>query len=169
MTNENRQDQVLDQLPDQLPGPVQQPKGGWFTVAVVTLLIVWPIAAFAMFHAQWSSMAQTFPVLKGNASWHSFSLQLWLLLALATALQVLAGWRLVYRRKWRSVRFAIVVIWTVKVGFSLAKSWLVAQAFGEFGSREWADLLVQCCLGGLVAGAWTWYLLKSRRVRALFP
>jgi len=146
----------------------RQIKSGWFTFVVVSLFIVWPIANFAMFQSTWGTMANHFPELNDNASLRSFSAQIWLLLALSTVLQAVAGWRLVYHRKWQSVRFAIVAIWTAKVGFVAGKTLLFRYAFGDLTMNDRADVVGQFFLGAIVAGAWTLYFLKSKRVRALY-
>ncbi|MFJ3045427.1 DUF2569 family protein [Herbaspirillum chlorophenolicum] len=146
----------------------KNPLGGWFILTVIVVLIVWPIAGFAMFHSRMVGAEAYFSELTRRSGYVFLSLSIWWMFLITSALQVIAGWRLIYHRRWSSIRFALFAIWIAGPGFVVVKFLSFAWSMGTLITVDRAMFVSQLLVAAIIAGVWTWYLLKSDRVRTWY-
>ncbi len=151
--------------------------GGWLALLVFSLMVLWPVASL-------SALANMFATLEGNGSavvsfehYEFYKTHYWALVWGCAALSFSAGcalWR-IHRRS--SVSWTIWVLWSMFAarlvcGVSL-EMWFFNTSPDAFFSVEIANsffetLVVEsipsAIVGVMAIGAWTAYLLRSRRV-----
>lgn len=135
--------------------------GGWLALLIVWMVVFRPVAGVYMLNQlQTNSLAN--PAILDNSSWLINTSTFWIVFLIVVSLSIYAGLRLWRDRSRAAVRTAIAVLWIYSPVATV--DLLIARAFLE-GRVTWANAAVQIVLNLAIAGAWTAYLLRSRRVR----
>lgn len=138
--------------------------GGWLALLVVSLLAGGPMLGAAKLYEAFVVAERASPDLVFLPAWATYKTLSWVTFGLVAALGVYGGISLGRGKRWAAVRRARYVLWLVgPVTVLVMNVLLPAIAFGHFtvGTAVVGPLLVSCA----VAGLWTAYLAKSRRVR----
>ena len=145
--------------------------GGWLWLLIIGFAIYGfdQIVMIPVFFAQ---AEEHTPGLVASAGWHDFKLAMWPLLGL----QMIAGFymaiRLYFQRNRRTIHLVVAALWllapvTDLLILTAIKLTLAADPIGailtdrmlEVNRIKWLSL----------SALWTLYLLKSKRVKALYP
>ena len=135
--------------------------GGWLALLVVWMVAFRPVAGVYMLSMmQADSLAN--PTILENSSWLINTSTFWIIFLFVAALSIYGGLRLWRDRSPAAVRTAIVILWIYSP--VAAADLLIARAFVE-GRVPWPNAVLTIATNLAIAGIWTAYLMRSRRVR----
>jgi hypothetical protein len=138
--------------------------GGWLALLIVWMVVLRPVAGVYMLSMmQRDSLAN--PRILENSSWLVNTSTFWIIFLIVAALSIYGGLRLWRDRSPASVRTAIVILWIYSP--IAAADLLIARAFLE-GRVAWPNAVLTIGINLAIAGMWTVYLLRSRRVRKTY-
>lgn len=143
--------------------------GGWLMLLIVSLGVLGPLSGFGRLSDAFFQAETNFPNLRTLSSWAHYKQILWLVYAGTAGATVSAGYRLWKIHTPDSVSFAIKVLWAVPLLTLLTD--LIAGSILLRGLTAMDVLLASSGLtvaSFIVSAIWTLYLLKSRRVRAVY-
>ena len=140
--------------------------GGWLGFLIISLMVLGPLAGLGKLMNEFQDAERQFPQLITNPQWLNYKQFSWLILTIAAALSISAGYRLWKIHFSESVRFAILALW---LSGPLGNFLYFTAAVIVFGSQTMANALPEM-LGGILgsciaAGIWTAYLMRSIRVQ----
>ena len=149
-----------------LPAPAEGPAGvdGWLALLVISLLVGGPMIGATKLYEAFVVAERAHPDLVFLPAWETYKTLSWVTFALVAAASFYGGIGLGRGRRWAVVRRARYVLWlTGPVTVLVMNVLLPAIAFGgfTFGSTVVGPFLFSCAIAGL----WTAYLAKSKRVR----
>lgn len=140
--------------------------GGWLLFLILSLGVIGPIYGVYNGLGNFQETELQNPEFVNLASWRHYELASWSLFALICVLRIAAATRLVLSRRWSSVRFAIAVMLLCPVLLAVGDFVLMALFFGTNAATSAATtLLADFGKQLFYAALWTWYLLRSVRVR----
>ena len=133
------------------------------------MLIAWmvllrPLSGAALLIQMHMAAAQDFTIIQ-NSTWLINTSIFWLIFLVVAALSIYGGVRLWRDRSDASVRAAIWILWITTPIAAVAL--LISQAYLQ-GNVTVADAIQKMALNVVVAGAWTLYLLKSKRIKMTY-
>lgn len=135
--------------------------GGWLALLVVWMVAFRPVAGVYMLSMmQAHSLAN--PTILENSSWLINMSTFWMIFLIVAALSIYGGLRLWRDRSPAAVRTAIVILWIYSP--VAAADLLIARAFLE-RRVPWPNAVLTIAINLAIAGVWTVYLMRSRRVR----
>lgn len=140
--------------------------GGWLALLIFGLCILGPLSNLGRLSGDFLAAEQATPALASASTWINYKQYMWWTYSITALLTFIAGYRLWKIHKPESVRFAIVILWVAN--FLAAFGYFAAAyaALGEIALQEaTAALVKQLVTAVLIAGIWTLYLVKSRRVK----
>jgi hypothetical protein len=140
--------------------------GGWLALLVVWMAVFRPVAGVYMLSMlQAHSLAD--PLILENTTWLINTSTFWIVFLGVAALSVYGGLRLWRDRSPAAVKTAIVILWIYSP--VAAADLLIARAFLE-GRVPWPNAVTTIGINLAIAGVWTVYLKRSKRVRnTYFP
>lgn len=141
--------------------------GGWLLLLVVALLVLGPVIGAGRLFAGLASVEAEYPGLVTLESWATFKSAAWWSFLGTAGLSVYAGVGLAKGRNMSVVRRAKVLLWVIGPVASLVTGLVVP--FLVFGDLELdPELLSEFVGSAVMAGIWTAYLAKSKRVLATY-
>lgn len=140
--------------------------GGWLTLLIIGLCIMSPLSGFGKLSSDFEMAEKSTPVLLTLNTWADYKQYTWWVFSLSALLSFIAGYRLWKIHSKDSVRFAIIVLWTVNLLKPLGYFFVGYATLGQQAASAATTSLISAGFGGLImAGIWTMYLMKSRRVK----
>jgi len=157
------------QSPAPPPSPAASVAGpvgvdGWLALLVVNLLAGGPMIGAAKLYEALVVAERGYPDLVFLPAWATYKTLSWITFVLVAAIGFYGGVGLGRGKRWAVVRRAKVVLWLIgPVTVLVMNVLLPAIAFGgfSFGGAVVGPFLFSCAIAGL----WTAYLAKSKRVR----
>ncbi len=140
--------------------------GGWLGLLIFGLCILGPLSALGKISGDFAAAEQATPALASVATWINYKQYMWWVYCLTALLTFIAGYRLWKIHKPESVRFAIIILWVANILAAFGYFVAAYAALGDVALNEATTVLVKQVFSAVViAGVWTMYLLKSRRVQ----
>lgn len=138
--------------------------GGWLALLIFWMVVLRPLAAFYLWRKMHGALLHD-PSVAAHESWLVNTSVFALIFLGLAALNVYGGFRLWRDHTPGSVRAAVWIIWIAIPIAVLALA--VAQLYlaGAVSMAEWVRMVVS---NGVIAALWTAYLMRSRRVRAIY-
>ena len=136
---------------------------GWLLTFVIIMAVISPVwSAINVYRELYTGDAAYLPDLPQVVQVRTFA---WALIGVRAAIGLFVAWRLLTIWNWRSVEIAIVGIWLVSVGTTIAQyigiGAITGASFGDLMAEGGPRAIIQPIGFGLI---WTAYLLKSERV-----
>ncbi len=139
--------------------------GGWLLFFWIILVFISPLHAVVSLNGEFTAYEMSTPGLEAIPLWVHIKTCYWIILTCSLLLLWIAGYRLVNRLEWKSVRLTILALWLAGPGSVLANALYFYLMIPSF-----FDLLVKGILTDFFMSLpfpliWTSYLLISKRVR----
>lgn len=149
------------------PTPEPSGVGGFLWVPIIGLIVVGPLAAIIHTLMSLRETENLYPALLNLSAWANYKMAGWSLIAIACALSMTAGGRLLFDIRPQSVRFAVWVIWLrgplmIVADAALASTFLDVEPGQYFRDAQAVRGLIGSILSAML---WTLYFKFSRRVR----
>lgn len=141
--------------------------GGWLYFLIISLMVLGPLKLIGQTYGSFADTLDKYPQLANNPQWQSIKLYSWCLIMVSVAFSITTGYKLWKNHERASVRFAIQNFFLIQPAITLGIYIMPAIVLGNINQLD--PLSDPQALGGLIgylimAGVWTTYLLKSKRV-----
>ncbi|WP_081430520.1 DUF2569 family protein [Polaromonas sp. JS666] len=141
--------------------------GGWLALLIAGLIFLGPLFSAGRISSDFMDTESKYPKLLTVEAWLNYKNTAWIFFGIATLFGIYAGWCLARRRISTSPFIAIAAIWILGPLLSVILAIILPIIF--FGATGLdAAGAGALAVSGLPAVAWTLYLLKSKRVKALY-
>ncbi|WP_018719510.1 DUF2569 family protein [Arhodomonas aquaeolei] len=139
--------------------------GGWLLLLTVGLTILGPLMGLGRLAGEFQAAEKMNPGLATSSQWLQYKEYSWWVAGIAAVISFCAGYRLWKIHAVESVRFAVLALWIIGPGATIAQAVVMVIVFGGRAATA-GPKMVGGLLGSLiVASIWTAYLLRSRRVQ----
>lgn len=140
--------------------------GGWLALLIFGLCILGPLSNLGRLSADFQAAEQSTPGLASLSTWLNYKQYMWWTYFVTAILTFIAGYRLWKIHRPESVRFAIAALWIANLLASLGYFAAAYAALGQIALTQAIPTLVKQLLFSVgIAGVWTLYLVKSRRIK----
>ncbi len=141
--------------------------GGWLLLLVVGLMFLGPLMGAGRLNADLMSAESQYPNLKTLDTWSTFKSATWWTFLVVSCMSFYAGLGLARGRDMSVVRKAKLLLWVIGPAASLVMGiFIPLLVFGKLESGP--QFLGSLVASVIVAGIWTAYLSKSKRVQATY-
>lgn len=139
--------------------------GGWLGLLVIGMTVLGPFLGAARLSGAFTDTESETPQLVSFAPWVSFKTETWVIFGIAALISFCAG-VLLFRFKPSSVHVAIFALWIVGPIGAIAEIVAANTSFTSNVTPAMAQAMWGYVSGEvIVAGIWTAYLLRSKRVK----
>ncbi|HEV7164081.1 MAG TPA: DUF2569 family protein [Gammaproteobacteria bacterium] len=140
--------------------------GGWLAFLILVLVAISPLIS-------WTSLTGTIAQIESNTptyllsdQWQNYKTAEWVLLIVTVGMSMSAGISLYRNHRPGSVNYTIFCLWAIGIGSPITDLLITLGFFGSDKMNAALPLtLGELIRGFFVAGIWTAYLMKSKRVR----
>jgi hypothetical protein len=140
--------------------------GGWLLFLILSLGVIGPIYGVYDGLGNFREAELQNPELVTLTGWRHYEIASWSIYALICILRITAATQLAFARSWNSVPFAIAVMLLCPVLLAVGDFVLMTLFLGTTVATSAATtVLADFGKQLFYAGLWTWYLLRSVRVR----
>lgn len=139
--------------------------GGWLLFFWVSLVFISPLYAVVSLYGDFTSQEMNMPGLEAIPLWGHLKGYYWINLICSIVLLWIAGYRLVKRLEWKSVKLSILVIWLTGPVSAIVTAFYFYLMFPPFFDMAINDIVTDFIKSFSYPFIWTCYLLKSKRVR----
>jgi len=141
--------------------------GGWLVLLVAGLMIFGPLLGAVRLDSSFVAAEFQYRLLSKLPEWATYKTAAWSAFWGTSLFTFYAGWRLAYTRRATAVTTAIIALWTAGPAMTLVINILLPALI--FGKAELPSSDVSTLFGSaLMAGIWTAYLLRSKRVKVRY-
>ncbi len=141
--------------------------GGWLLLLVVGLMFLEPFLGAGRLNADFMSAESQHPNLKTLVAWSDYKAATWFVFIVIACLSFYAGLGLARGRDMSVVRRAKVLLWVTGPAASVVMDLFIPfLIFGKFASDP--QLIGNLIAYTIMAGIWTAYLSRSKRVRSTY-
>ncbi|MDR1162947.1 MAG: hypothetical protein LBM17_03805 [Candidatus Accumulibacter sp.] len=146
-----------------------QELGVFLTLFFVMFTIFCPLSKILILPIEHAEMLRLYPDLEWSGGWVFYDTAIKWASYVVVVQRTVAGYCLLFVRRWESIVLTIATLWLSDPCFTLAEmllSWfLFGIETGKLFGYAGGDLIFDVSLASL----WTAYFLQSRRVRTLYP
>ena len=141
--------------------------GGWLLLLVVGLAVLEPFLGAGILSADLMSAESQHPNLKTLATWNDYKNVTWFAFIVVAFLSFYAGLGLARGRDMSVVRRAKILLWiTGPAATVVLGHFIPVLIFGKFATDP--QFIRNLIASTIMAGIWTAYLSRSKRVRATY-
>jgi hypothetical protein len=145
---------------------------GWLALLVVGLVVGFPLLGAGGINDGFLAAEAQTPELKALQPWVALKWATWSAFGAFALVSVYAGWGLARTTKWVAVRRAIVALWLIgpvsNITLNTVVPMITLGSLQSDAAEAFATTLLPALVTSLIAGGWTAYLLRSRRVRSIY-
>lgn len=140
--------------------------GGWLAFLVAGLIILGPLLNLGRTASDFSTLRVTNPAFMNMSATQEWATAVWVVIIGLTIYRIVIGILLMRSTRRRVVGDAILCLWLSGPGSAIGLLMITGSFLGsDAASRALPEMIGQAIGSGLLATAWTLYLLRSRRVR----
>ncbi len=143
--------------------------GGWLLFFWISLVFISPLYSVVSLHGDFISLEMNMPVLEAIPLWEHIKVCYWINLICCILLIWIAGYRLVKRLEWKSVRLTILVLWLTGPVSVIVTALYFYLIFPPSFDMLINDIFIDFIRSFYYPLIWTLYLLRSKRVRNTYP